>query len=379
MYLQQNKNVKKKIIHYLTSLNDGGAETIVKEYVTKIDRNLFEVKVVVLWLFGETANLKSIREAGIEIIVLFPKWSLSEKIVNKICHTKFVATRLKRVLEQEKPDILHVHLELLATLLPNIKLIHNTKLVYTCHSRPINFLGDIRPKERDAAIKLIKYCNLGIIALHEDMAHEINEMFNIDNTAVINNGIDLPKYYNIEESKSEIRKSLNLPSDCFLLGHVGRFSKVKNHEFILKTFIELKKLNPKAHLLLVGAGELFSQIQGKIVQYDLKKDVTILTGRSDIPRIMKAMDFFIMPSIYEGFGIVLIEAQAAGLSCIASNTISKTTCVSNNVIYKALDEGAKEWAKAILVPENYELAKYDISNFDMNSEIKKLEQLYLQL
>ena len=168
MYLQQNKNVKKKIIHYLTSLNDGGAETIVKEYVTKIDRNLFEVKVVVLWLFGETANLKSIREAGIEIIVLFPKWSLSEKIVNKICHTKFVATRLKRVLEQEKPDILHVHLELLATLLPNIKLIHNTKLVYTCHSRPINFLGDIRPKERDAAIKLIKYCNLGIIALHDD-------------------------------------------------------------------------------------------------------------------------------------------------------------------------------------------------------------------
>ena len=129
----------------------------------------------------------------------------------------------------------------------------------------------------------------------------------------------------------------------------------------------------------MGAGELFSQIQGKIVQYDLKKDVTILTGRSDIPRIMKAMDFFIMPSIYEGFGIVLIEAQAAGLSCIASNTISKTTCVSNNVIYKALDEGAKEWAKAILVPENYELAKYDISNFDMNSEIKKLEQLYLQL
>lgn len=368
---------KRKVIQYITSLNDGGAETLVKDYCLLLDKEKFEVKVVVLWLMGESSNLKLLRENGIEIIVLFKRWNLLEKVLNKLFHKWIVAYLFKAVLKKETPDVIHTHLELLQTLLPLRSFLKETKLLYTCHSRPRNFLGDIRPKEHKAAVKLINNNHLQIIALHDDMAVEINKLFSINNTVVIKNGIDLQRYRNINETKEEIRNSVNIPDHAFVLGHVGRFNKIKNHLFLIDVFSYVVKHNPKAFLLLIGAGELEEQIHNKISSLGLCDRVIMLSHRSDVPRLLKAMDVLVFPSLYEGFGIVLIEAQAAGLPCYVSDTVNHSTFVSDHIYPLSLQLGAEAWSDAILTPTIKGRKVYDINSYDIRKEVRKLEQLYL--
>ena len=369
---------KKKIIHYITTLNDGGAETLVKNYCLLLDKEKFEIKVVVLWLMGESSNLKILRENGIEIIVLFNKWNHLKAVLNKFFHKWIVAYYFRDVLIKEKPDVIHVHLELLQTLLPLRALLKDTKLFYTCHSRPQNFLGDIRPREHVAAVKLLKANNLQIIALHNDMAVEINKLFSINNTLVIKNGIDLQLYRSVTETKSEIRRSLNIPENAFVIGHIGRFNKIKNHSFLLDVFELIHQKRPNSHLLLIGSGELESEIRARIEQKGLVRNVTILSHRSDVPRLLKAMDVFVFPSLYEGFGIVLIEAQAAGKVCYVSDTINKSTFVSDKIIPLSLNDGPEVWCKEILNPSSKGEKLYDINNYNIRTEVIKLQQLYLE-
>lgn len=368
---------KKKIIHYITTLNDGGAETLVKNYCLLLDKEKFEIKVVVLWLMGESSNLKILRENGIEIIVLFNKWNHLKAVLNKFFHKWIVAYYFRDVLIKEKPDVIHVHLELLQTLLPLRALLKDTKLFYTCHSRPQNFLGDIRPREHVAAVKLLKANNLQIIALHNDMAVEINKLFSINNTLVIKNGIDLQLYRSVTETKSEIRRSLNIPENAFVIGHVGRFNKIKNHSFLIDVFASIHRQKDEAYLLMIGSGELEEQIRNKVSILGLSDRAVILSHRSDVPRLLKAMDILVFPSLYEGFGIVLIEAQAVGLTCYVSDTVNSSTFVSDHIIPLSLGIGAETWSNEITNPTLKGKRIYDIDNYDICKEVRKLEQLYI--
>lgn len=378
---------KCKVIHYITTLNDGGAETLVKDYSLLLNKDHFNVKVVILWLSGDTANLSILRNNGVEIIVLLNKPRIINKIllkvaslskrVNNYLYTKLIPCKLLSIIQKEKPNIIHCHLEVLQTIRPIADEFKHIRLYYTCHSKPENFLGSIRPAEAESAKALINY-GLKFIALHQDMAKEINAMYGISNTLVIKNGIDLHKYQAINESKDEIRASIGInKKNAFVIGHIGRFSLVKNHTFLIRTFQYVKQRIPNAILLLIGAGELESKIKQMIRENKLDNDVVILSHRSDINRLLKAMDCFVFPSLYEGFGIALIEAQAVGLRCIVSDTINKSTFVSDKIIPMSLSLGCEEWAKEIISPLRKGHALYDIRTYDLKNEIKKLENIYL--
>ena len=376
---------KTKIIQYITSLNDGGAETLVKDYCILLKNDGYDVVVIVLWLFGDSSNLKLLRENGIKICVLYNCCDFFRKVLeklgsinhgfNSLIYEKIPSLLLSRVLSKEQPDIIHVHLELLKTLIPIRKSLEKVKLFYTCHSLPVRYLGNERPEENTSARLLIQYNNLQIIALHSDMAEEINQMFGITNTKVIKNGIVLSKY-KVTESKTDIRKSLGIREDAFVVGHVGRFTKVKNHGFILNVFKELRRVRPKSCLLLVGAGELEEKIRNKISDEKLDNDVIILSHRHDVPRIMKAMDVFLFPSLYEGFGIVLIEAQASGLTCFVSDRVPTSTYVSRKVIPLSIESSPKEWVEEILHPSKFAANTYDLNDYNLENEVKKIECLY---
>lgn len=367
-----------KVLQYITSLNDGGAETLVKDYCLLLDKSKFHVKVVTLWLLGESANLKALKDNGIEIIVLFNKWSILNKILYRFLGSRYVSAHFKKIIKRERPSVIHAHLELLQSLLPIQYLLKGISLFYTCHSRPRNFLGDIRPKEHAAAKILLSNQNLHIIALHDDMAQEINDMFNKPCAVVIRNGIDLEKYTGIDESISNIRKSIGIDQNAFVVGHVGRFNVIKNHNFLLDVFELIHCKQSNSHLLLIGSGELESEIRARIEQKGLVRNVTILSHRSDVPRLLKAMDVFVFPSLYEGFGIVLIEAQAAGKACYVSDTINKSTFVSDKIIPLSLNDGPEVWCKEILNPSIKGEKLYDISSYNIRTEVLKLQQLYLE-
>lgn len=366
------------VIQYVTSMGGGGAETLVKEYALLLKQDGIPVKILATRPYPESANSKVIKENGIPYEYVYPKWNFAIRVFNKLLGRWYRPWRVLQVVRKERAKAVHVHLELLRTLKPISRQLKGVNLLYTCHSVPEYMFSGSEEAEFYAAKHLLKHNNLQLIALHEDMRRELNEMFDTGTATVIRNGIRLERFLHVKETKTQIRRQVGIPEDAFVAGHVGRFTEAKNHSFLLDVFLEMKKIRPNAHLLLVGSGELKQQTEEKIRNLELTKDVTILSARTDIPELLKAMDVFVFPSVFEGLPVSLIEAQAAGLTCIVSDVITEESFVTNQVISLSVKESPEVWAKAAcgeLTPPERENR---LADFDMNREIKRLEAMYLK-
>lgn len=170
---------------------------------------------------------------------------------------------------------------------------------------------------------------------------------------ILYNGIDTSVFRYSDELRENTRKSLGL-TDEFTTVHVGRFTKVKNHEFLFEVFAEILKTKPDAKLLLVGDGELESEFKEKSQQIGIEKSVVFLGLRRDIPAILAAGDIFLFPSFFEGMPNTVIEAQALSLRCIIADTITAEADITGLVEYLPLGN-AKKWAdKALKYAGGYE-------------------------
>lgn len=371
------EKVKRNVAEFIGSIQDGGAETLVKDYALMLDRELFNVSIIVLRRMRNTANDKILSRANVEIIEIYKRSDFIFKAIQRLNCWWYVPLRLNLILKEKNIEVLHIHMKLLQYVSKIRKKINNVKLFYTCHSEPKYFIGKKVSKEYASAKRLIADNNLQMIALHDDMRKEINEMLDIDNTVVIRNGIDFKRFQNIKESQFEIRKNLGIPVNAYVIGHVGRFSSTKNHDFLVDIFAEVYRKNSNAFLLLIGAGELMEPVKDKIEKLQLSERVLILSHRSDIPQLMKAMDVFVFPSLFEGLGIVLIEAQVAGLRCIVSDTVPKEAFQTKLAVPVSLNESPEKWAEIILDDSVKGGSDGNIDDYDMNKEIKQLEKLYL--
>lgn len=197
------------------------------------------------------------------------------------------------------------------------------------------------------------------------------------------NAINLNRYLFSKKIRKEKRKELQILDDCFCIGHVGRFTYQKNHEFLIDIFKEIHSLNINTKLLLIGSGPLVDKIKEKVINSNLEKDVIFLGNRKDVFNLYSIMDCFVLPSLFEGLPIVGIEAQAASLPCFFSNTITKELSISNLVEYLSLKKSSTIWAKRIIATKNvvrknraYEIKE---NGYDINSEIKKLENFYINM
>ena len=369
--------VKHNIAEFIGTISDGGAETLVKDYAFLLDKDIFNVFVIVLRRTRDAANDALLSQANVEIIEIYKRNDFLSKVIQKLNRWWYLPYRLKKLLKERNIEALHIHLAFLKYISPIRKKIKNVKLFYTCHNEPQYFIDQSVPAEYRAAKILIKDNHLQLIALHDEMRKEINSIFEIDNTVVIRNGIDFNRFKVIKETKEEIRKSLEIPQDAFVLGHIGRFSDQKNHTFLIDVFSEVYKENKNAFLLLIGAGELLNTVKTKVDKCGLKNRVMILSHRSDIPQLLKAMDVFVFPSLFEGLGIVLIEAQVSGLRCIISDTVPREAFQSELAVPMSLQASPDEWRDIILDESVKGPWKGKIELYNMNREIKYLEQLYL--
>ncbi len=366
-----------KVAHFIGSIQDGGAETLVKDYALLLDKSKFNVLIIILRRSPDTANDKILSQTGTRIIPLCTSNFILMKVIQKLNYWWYIPLKLYLVLKKEKVEVLHIHMALLHYVKKISGKIKNIKLFYTCHTEPKRILDGEKKYELKAARYLIKNNNLQMIALHKGMKEEINSMFGIDNTVVIRNGVDFNKYH-VVKTKNEIRKDLGIPENAFVIGHVGRFHPVKNHDFLVEVFNAVYKKNSAAFLLLVGSGELKAHIQNKLDSCGLNGKYLILSHRSDVPVLMKAMDVFVFPSLLEGFGIVMIEAQVSGLRCIASDTVPREVFQTENALSLSLSDSPESWAEVILNPKIKGNAKGNLENYNMNKEIKNLEELYLK-
>lgn len=164
---------------------------------------------------------------------------------------------------------------------------------------------------------------------------------------VIHNGADVEKYHYAAKEHECLKEKMG-HSGKIVIGNVARFKKQKNHEFLIDIFAEIHKLNKQTVLVLVGQGELEQEMKNKVSQLGLSDCVEFLGARSDVPTLLKEFDVFLLPSLFEGLPLVGIEAQAAGLPIVASNTVTQETDITGNVTFLPLDMPAKEWAENVL-------------------------------
>jgi glycosyltransferase involved in cell wall biosynthesis len=166
---------------------------------------------------------------------------------------------------------------------------------------------------------------------------------------VFNNAIDAEKYRWNKKVSQNTRDSLGIPNDAIVVGHIGRFHPQKNHNQLINIFKDVKRKKENSFLLIIGDGELRDDIEKKI-QTDNLKDSVILTGvRPDVPELLQAMDVFLFPSLYEGLPVTLIEAQASGLPCIISSTITKEVAITDLMDFINLDDSVSNWSDKVLM------------------------------
>lgn len=204
---------------------------------------------------------------------------------------------------------------------------------------------------------------------------------NRNRVKVFNNAIDCEKYAFIPSVRDECRRYLNV-EDSIVIGHVGRFTKEKNHTYLIDIINFLVKRNEKIRLVLVGDGPLKSDIEKKVRELEIEDKVIFLGRRDDVNRIMMAMDIFVLPSLFEGMPVVGIEAQASGLPCIVSDTITREINLKD-VNFESINIEPSVWADDIermlknKSGERLEAYKYvESKGFDISVEANKLYELY---
>ena len=163
-----------------------------------------------------------------------------------------------------------------------------------------------------------------------------------------------------------------------VFGHVGRFAKQKNPLVLVDIFEEVIIRDNNAICWMIGEGPLRNEIEQRIDQKGLKGKIFLLGQRNNVPELMQAMDAFVFPSLFEGLSFVMIEAQAAGLPIIASDTLSKEHSVTDLMEYCSLDKPASFWAEQIIRMSN-EYKRVDQSNklraagYDIKAEYRRIE------
>lgn len=170
---------------------------------------------------------------------------------------------------------------------------------------------------------------------------------------IIHNAIDVRRFTYDEKVREAMREQLGV-SGKLVLGHVGRFEYQKNHPYLLEIFAAVCRERPDAVLLLLGDGEERPAMEERCRQLGIDGQVKFMGNRKDAERYYQAMDLFLLPSFFEGLPGVLVEAQAAGLKCFVSDTVTREAKATDLVTYLSIEQPAKNWAKEILERAGYE-------------------------
>ena len=290
---------------------------------------------------------------------------------------------LKKFLGKRKYDIIHINAGVLLfnyVVACACRKYSNAKIIVHSHSNG----GRSGLKEKlSSPLKhgLSKRADR-TIACSDSAAEYMFDEKKVKKTLILKNGIDVERFRFNEETREKLRKEKNLDGN-FVIGHIGRFMPEKNHEFLLDVFAECAKREKNSKLLLAGEGELLPEIRDKAVSLGLEDRVVFLGPVTNPEEWYQTMDVFVLPSHFEGFGIVNIEAQAAGLPCVISDAVPEEVDVSGHVDRLPLSAGKNAWADKILAFKGFE--RQDGSQlvrdagFDIRKSADELLLLYRKL
>lgn len=364
------------VVHFIHGLNMGGAETLVKNYALLLDKSKFKVTVL-CYTHEESPYEELLRRNNIEVIYvcdsmpLYKRKGIIAKIVNHYQRYWLIRQELRKL----DPDIVHFHL----TVSDFIRFAHpkkSVRLFYTQHFDTSRWKKDY-PNDIKNLKWLMKHYSVQPIALNKAMKASMDRILQTDRTRILNNGVDMSEFQKPLDRNAK-RNALNVPQDAFAIAHVGRFDPIKNHEFLVKVFQQVKKKKPEAFLLMVGRGETEEKVRNQLEGAGLADSYRILHDRTDVAEILQACDAAVFPSFSEGLGIAVIEIQAAGLCCVASTGVPKDACISNRIRFLSLEESAEVWTDTLLkMVASKNPIQYDgLEEWDIRQNVGQLEKMY---
>lgn len=359
-----------RIAHIMGKMVSGGVESVVMNYYRNIDKNKIQFDFIV----DEDSTyipIDEIEHMGGRVILVPPYQNIFAYL-----------DRLKKIFEENEYKIVHSHLNALSVFplyaarvskVP-IRIAHSHSTSNKKEWKKNIMKNILRPFSKVNATHYFCCSELAGRWLFGDKAYDDG------NVKLINNAIDVDKFIYNEEIRIKIREELKI-EDKLVIGHIGRFVEQKNHIGILEIFNEIHKKNEKSVLLLIGDGPLLNQIKEKVKDLNLQNNVIFLGKRNDVNVLMQGMDVFLLPSLYEGLPVVGVEAQASGLLCILSDSMTKETKIIDSTKFISLSMSYSLWANEILIAyKQYERknTKLEVinSNFDIKTESSKLASIY---
>jgi glycosyltransferase involved in cell wall biosynthesis len=370
---------KINILHCVYSMNRGGVETWLMHVLRNINRDRYQLDFCVQTDIPGDYD-EEIRDLGSTIHHCSP-----------FLNRKKYKNDLRRILQNHGPySVVHSH-----------EVIWNGMVMRLAHREgvPIRIANIHCDLKRRSSQNIFKKIYI-FMSIRQSMIHATQHLICSQQAAssylgkqsgkgiqtrILYCGEDFSAYEKHYDRKM-IRKEFGIPEQSYVIGHVGGFRKEKNHQLIIEIASELAKTNPNVRFLLVGGGVLLDAIKSEVRAKGLDH-IVIFTGvRSDIARLMVgAMDLFLFPSISEGLGLTLIEAQAAGLPCLFSDVISPEAELVKPLLSRySLSFSAEQWAKKTLdlikaptqINKKECLGLVKSSGFNITKTIGTLEQLY---
>ena len=346
----------------------GGVETYLMNYYRNIDRQ--KIQFDFINPYAQLCFEDEINSLGGKIYNVANMKKKPLKYYNEI----------KKIVAENKYEIVHINLLSLANVLPILAAKKGGARKIILHSHNASTPHGLLRKILNKINKKIALKNSTDLFACSEIAGKW--MFGKDRDfTLINNAIDLDKFGYNENKRRKIRRELNV-EDKFVIGHIGRFSQQKNHNFLVEIFNEIVRKNNNAVLLLIGEGELKPKVREKVKLFNIEKNVIFLNPVSNPEDYYQAMDIFLLPSLFEGLPVVGIEAQASGTNCIFSNNITTELNLTSFCKFIDLNEKKEIWSECIL---NSKYQKNSINNtnlvknYDIKKESKKIEKIYFGL
>lgn len=353
---------------------NSGVTSVIMNFVKHINDSQIQIDLLT-YINGDEDILQDIKKSGVKIFYINPLG-----LSNVFGFIKDISY----FFETHKYDIVHSHFCQIDSLVfdaahkNGVKMCishsHNTRLsdsrLKAIRNRMLCFGINRKADVWAACSEIAGMCLYG------------KQFISSSKKLIIKNGVDCNSYKYDEKKRERIRKEFSFTNNDIVLGHVGGFREQKNHSFLIHLMSELVRVDKHYKLLLVGDGDLKKQIESLTIDLGLSNNVVFAGTRNDVSDLLNAFDLFVLPSLYEGLPVVGIEAQANGLKCVFSSSITKEVDLFDNV-YIDLNAGYDKWVDEILridkmhnIENAYRMAEF---GFDINSECERLKTFYLSV
>lgn len=367
-----------KILFYIHSLVIGGAETIVVNEMISLKKRGVNVALIVNKTENTFLEEKVLKE-NIKIYYLnkpYPdrkyeqiKWKISIRFSN-------YKNIMNSIIKMENPDLIHVN-----TTMNRLNGIDfpATKMIFSFHSDVRRFMK-VNNKRNIEIIKKYSQNGMSFFALSNKMTNDIKQIFQTPNVVKIPNSVNIKNIRKYKYDRQTFLDSIDIPKDAYVLGHIGRFNIVKNHEKIISVFNALHLRRKNSYLLLIGgdSNNRMQIIKRMVQSLGLNEYVRFLNIREDATSIIGCLDGFILPSFSESFSISLVEAEVLHIRCVVSDQVPDDVICNDNCFKMSLDKSDKEWADMLLGNSTQE-RNNDIEQFDVDAVTLKLVKAYEEI